>query len=201
VQSSSASPSAEPITIVLIGPGGTGKGTVAERLVAADESLWLSKSWTTRPRREGEDDDAYVFVDRLTFENLADAGGFVEFAEFLGHLYGTPLPAPPPGHDVLLEIDVQGARQIVERSPGATVILLLPPSEGVQAARLRGRGDDEEHVARRLEAGRDEVAQAREFAHHEVVNDDLDQAVAQVASILGSLRQAPAAPEHSSEER
>lgn len=181
-------PSAEHRIIVLIGPGGTGKGTLAQRLIAADDSLWLSRSWTTRPQRPGEPDDAYVFVDRSTFQAHAAADGFLEWAEFLGNLYGTPMPESTAERDVLLEIEIAGARQVLERHPDATVILLLPPSEEIQAERLRGRGDPESHVQARLEEGRLEVAHGREIAHHAVVNEDLEQAVGEILGILASLR-------------
>jgi len=174
---------------VLVGPGGVGKGTVATRLIERDPMLWLSRSWTTRPQRPGEADNAYVFVDRDTFLANVEAGGFFEWAEFLGNLYGTPVPEPTIDRDVLLEIEIAGARQVLERHPDATVILLLPPSEEVQAARLRGRGDPESHVEARLEEGRREVAHGRQIAHHEVVNEDLEQAVAEILGILDSLRQ------------
>jgi len=196
VQSSSGSRGAEPPRIiVLIGPGGTGKGTVAAHLVDADEGLWLSRSWTTRPRREGEHPEAYVFVDRAAFEAHAARGGFLEHAEFLGNLYGTPVPEAPDGRDVLLEIEIEGARQILQRHSDATVILLVPPSEEAQAERLRGRGDAEHHVVSRVEKGRAELEAGREIAHHEVVNDDLGQAVAEVLGIVDSLRRDAAAPD------
>lgn len=185
---SSESSPAEPQILVLIGPGGTGKGTVAARLLHHDPELWLSRSWTTRPRREGEDPDAYVFVDRPAFEEHVGAGGFLEWAEFLDNLYGTPVPQPPEGRDVLLEIEVEGARQIIDRHPDAVVVLLVPPSEEVQEARLRGRGDPDSHVSRRIEEGRAELAAGRRIAHHEVVNDDLDQAVSDILGILEGLR-------------
>jgi guanylate kinase len=158
--------------------------------VAADPRLWLSRSWTTRPRRPGEPADAYEFVDRATFEHRARQGGFFEWAEFLGDLYGTPLAEPPPGKDVLLEIDLQGARQVRSRRPDATLILLRPPSSEVQAARMRARGDDEGRIAARVEAGREEERVGRELADAVVVNNELSQATAEIAGILEARRSA-----------
>ncbi len=175
---------------MLFGPGGAGKGTVAARLVDEDPSLWLSRSWTTRPQRSGEPDDAYVFVDRTAFESRAASAGFFEWAEFLGNLYGTPVPEPPPGKDVLLEIDLQGARQVRHLRPDATLILLRPPSTLVQVERLRARGDDEAHIARRLAAGEDEERAGMALADASVVNDDLVRATAAVAGIVEDRRAA-----------
>ena len=104
MQNSLKSLSGSPRRIILIGPGGTGKGTVAQRLVEGGHGVWLSKSWTTRPPRQGEANDAYVFVAQDAFEAHIAEDGFLEWAEFLGHLYGTPDADPPQGHDVLLEI-------------------------------------------------------------------------------------------------
>lgn len=157
--------------------------------------LWLSRSWTTRARRPGEAASAYEFVDRRTFSERVEQGGFLEWASVLGQLYGTPVPAPPPGADVLLEIDVQGGAQVLRRSPGAVMILVLAPSRQVQADRLRGRGDSERQVQRRLALGEEEERQGRELAGHVVVNDDLGRAVAEVAGIIESHRsRAQAAP-------
>ncbi len=150
--------------------------------------LWLSRSQTTRKRRPGEAEDAYVFVDRAEFEATIDRGGFLEWAEFLGELYGTPWPDPPEGCDVLLEIDLQGAEQVMDRHPDTLLVLLLPPSSEVQAERLSGRGEDEETIAARLAVGREEEARGRTIADAVVVNDDVDRAVAQVAGILERYR-------------
>ncbi len=125
------------------------------------------------------------------FRDRIDGGGFLEWAEFLGNLYGTPLADPPPGHDVLLEIDVAGARQVVDRLPEATVVLLLPPSAEVQRQRLIARGDDEEHVRRRLAKGEEEVRLGRELSGgNVVVNDDIDRAVAELGGIVQRTRAA-----------
>jgi len=156
--------------------------------VEDDPRLWLSRSWTTRVRRPGEPEDAYVFVDRPTFEAHASAGGFVEWAEFIGNLYGTPVPEVDTGRDVLLEIDLQGARQVRDLRPDATLILLLPPSPAIQAERLRARGDDEDHVALRLAEGAEEERAGRGLADHVVVNETIAQATADVASILDLRR-------------
>ena len=160
------------------------------RLVARDPRLWLSRSWTTRPRRNSESADAYTFVDREHFESTVAAGGFLEWAEFLGHLYGTPLPDAPSGKDVVLEIDVQGAQQVRERFPDALIVLLLPPSVEVQRDRLTGRGDDEAEVARRIALGLEEERIGRALTPFVVVNDDVDRAVSEVAGILEEQRSA-----------
>ena len=176
---------------MLIGPGGAGKGTLAAELVARDPNLWLSRSWTTRSPRPGERErGAYVFVDRPTFEDAIEQNLFFEWAEFLDYLMGTPLPDPPPGADVLLEIDVQGAEQVLAQRPDATVIMLLPPTPEVQAARLAARGDDEEHARRRVELGRSEVARGAKIAAHTVVNDDLQRAMGELAAIVERTRSA-----------
>ena len=176
---------------MLIGPGGAGKGTVAAALVAQDPGLWLSRSWTTRDPRPGERErQAYVFVDRATFEEAVAAGGFYEWAEFLDYLMGTPIPDPPSGSDVHLEIDVQGAEQVLARRPDATVIMLLPPSAAVQAERLKARGDDAEHIRRRVELGRSEVERGAKIAAHTVINDDLGRALAELTAIVDRTRSA-----------
>jgi guanylate kinase len=158
--------------------------------VARDPTLRLSRSWTTRARRQGERADAYVFVDRDRFEAHVAAGGFFEWAEFLGHLYGTPLPEPPDGCDVLLEIDLQGAQEVRRLRPSATLILLKPPSLLHQEERLRSRGDDESRIAERLRAGVEEERQGMAIADAVVVNHEIAQATAEVAGIVEDYRTA-----------
>jgi guanylate kinase len=176
--------SAEQRTIVLIGPGGVGKGTVARRLVERDPSIWLSRSWTTRVIRPSERGDEYVFVDRASFENAIEQGVFLEYAEFHGNLYGTPKPTAGPGQDVLLEIEIQGAASVLAQDPSAVVILLEPPSVQALQARLEGRGDLADHVAKRLTSTPDELEIGRSLAHHVVVNENVESAVDEILSIL-----------------
>lgn len=121
-------------------------------------------------------------------------GGFLEHAEVMGELYGTPVPDPPPGKDVVLEIDVQGLEQVRAIAPDTVAVLLLPPSRDAQADRLRQRGDSEAHVQRRLAMSEHEEARARAIADAVVVNDDLDRAVEEVAGILARYRPLPGDP-------
>lgn len=152
------------------------------------ENLWLSRSWTTRARRDGEPPDAYVFVDRSAFEAHAARGGFLEWKAHFENLYGTPVPDPPPDHDVLLEIDVYGGADVKRRDPSAVLILVLPPSAEVQEQRLRGRGDRVETIASRLARAAEEERVGRVLADHVVVNDDLGRAIDEVVGIVEAHR-------------
>ncbi|MEY2741188.1 MAG: guanylate kinase [Ilumatobacteraceae bacterium] len=178
------------LTVVVSGPGGVGKSTIVERLVAADPVLWLSRSWTTRARRDGEPADAYHFVSRAEFERHIEAGGFLEWTDFLGNYYGTPIPAPPAGRDIVLEIEVDGARQVKAIDPSAILIFVLPPSREEQRARLRGRGDADQKVEQRVRKAEEEEPVGRALADHVLVNDDLDATIARMAAIVVAARAA-----------
>lgn len=175
---------------MIAGAGGVGKGTVAHALVEADESLWLSRSWTTRARRDGEAADAYRFATEAAFEAEVERGGFLEWAEFQGHRYGTPWPDAPDGVDVILEIDTQGAAQVHERDPDALVVFLLPPDFEELRRRLVGRGDRADRVEARLAIADEERERAAEIGAIEVVNDDVDACVERIRSLIGSRRRA-----------
>lgn len=179
---------------VVIGGSGVGKGAVAAGLVSRLPDLWLSRSWTTRPRRGSDAADAYVFVDRPAFEAEQAAGGFLEWAEVFGNLYATPVPQPTPGADLLLEIDVQGAAQVKRLRPDAVVVCVRAPSRAAQEQRLRKRGDDAAVIARRIALSDVEEAAGMALADHVVVNDDLDRAIEEVAGIVERHRSRPSGP-------
>jgi guanylate kinase len=181
--------SAEPFIAVLIGPGGVGKGTLARQLVEADDALWLSKSWTTRQVRDTEDGSEYHFVDRETFARAIERDEFLEWAEFHGNLYGTPRPQAPEGAEVLLEIEVQGAEQVVARAPSSVVFLIVAPSMEHLETRLRGRGDSDDHVTKRLSSAPEEMARGQKIAQYVIVNDDVERSSGEILSILEELRQ------------
>ena len=166
-----------------------GKGTVVRELVARDPHLWLSRSWTTRDRRPGEDPEAYHFVSREQFEERVAADGFLEWADFLGQLMGTPKPDHLPGDaDLVLEIDVQGAEQVLAKEPEALFVFMDAPSREEQAARLRGRGDSEEQIVRRLANTDAERAKGEELGATIVINDRVDKTVAALEEIIAEAR-------------
>lgn len=177
-----------PLIFIVSGPGGVGKGTIVNALVERDPGLWLSRSWTTRPQRPGEADGAYVFTDHPSFERHIASGGFLEWTSFLNNYYGTPLPSLDIGRDVVLEIEVDGARQVKGIHPDAVLIFVLPPSRQEQERRLRERGDPEQKVGERLRKAEDEEPVGLAIADHVVVNDDLEATVAEMLGIIDARR-------------
>lgn len=175
--------------VVLVAPSGTGKTTLARRLVADSDRYVFSVSATTRLPRPGERDGVdYRFVDRATFERMIAAGDLAEWAEVHGRMYGTPRSeldaAAARGEHVVLDIDVQGARQIRRSVPDAKLIFVLPPDVGIMMARLTGRGTEgPSEVARRLESALQELQAVPEF-EHVVVNDDLERCLAEIRRIV-----------------
>lgn len=178
-----------PSIFIVSGPGGVGKGTIVKVLVERDPALWLSRSWTTRAQRPGEPDDAYVFAHREAFEERIERGGFLEWTNFLDNYYGTPMPDPTPGRDTVLEIEVDGARQVKALHPDAVLIFVLPPSRDEQARRLRGRGDADHHVEQRVRKAEEEEPIGRALADHIVVNDDLERTVEEMLEIIDRERE------------
>ncbi len=176
-----------PLVIVVSGPGGAGKGTIARALVEGDRGLALSVSWTTRGRRVDDADDAYVFVEREAFERRRAEGGFVEWNEFLGCLYGTPVPDPGDRRDLLLEIDVAGGRQVLDRYPDALCIF-LDAADATLRRRLLARGDSTERADERLAEASRERIEATSLGYRFVANEDLGSAVAVMAEMIASHR-------------
>jgi len=178
---------------VIAAPSGTGKTTICQRILERDPRLSLSISHTTRPPRAAEVDGVhYHFVSDKVFRELVDADAFLEHAEYGGNAYGTswraieePLES---GHDVVLEIEVQGAAQIRERLSGACLIFLLPPSLQVLERRLRGRHTDAEAVIQRRMALVDRELAAAGIFDYAIVNDDLETAVSQVLDVIDAVR-------------
>lgn len=178
----------KPLIIVVSGPGGAGKGTLVDVLLERDTALWLSRSWTTRAQREGEPDDAYVFVSRDQFHRRIGDQGFLEWTEFLGNLYGSPIPDDDIGNDVVLEIELHGAKQVKEQHPEALLVFVMPPSRQEQERRLRERGDPYRHVMQRLKKAESEEREGTALADVVIVNDDLDRAVTELVLAIGVAR-------------
>jgi len=177
------------LLFIVSAPSGAGKTTLVERLVEQSPHLKMSRSYTSRAAREGETDGVdYNFVSRPHFEAMIAAGQFLEWADVFGNLYGTCAADTgtllDAGQDVVLVIDVQGARKVRQRGIETTAIFVMPPSFDVLEQRLRGRSKDSEaDIQRRLRVARDEVASFVEY-DYVVVNDELTAAVDRLRGIV-----------------
>ncbi|MEH2066064.1 MAG: guanylate kinase [Nostoc sp.] len=175
--------------IVLTGPSGVGKGTLMRSLLQRHPELYYSVSVTTRSPRPGETDGkSYYFISRSKFEQLVAEGEFLEWAEFAGNCYGTPREAVlnqiNSGKLVVLEIELEGARQTRASFPSALSIFILPPSFDELEKRIRSRGQDsEEAIARRLLRAQEEIQAADEF-DIQIVNDDFETALNDIEAVL-----------------
>lgn len=177
------------ILFIVSAPSGAGKTTLVERLVEETPHLKMSRSYTSRAARPGEHDGVdYNFVTRQRFEAMSAAGEFLEWAEVFGNLYGTSASDTQKllaaGDDVVLVIDVQGARQVRRRGVEATTIFVMPPSFEVLEHRLRGRSkDSEDAIQIRLQVAREEVAAFAEYDFI-VINDQVATAVSRLEAIV-----------------
>jgi guanylate kinase len=181
------------LLFVVSAPSGTGKTTVIERLIEVCPDLARSRSYTSRNARAGERDGVdYNFIERSAFEARIQGGGFLEWADVFGNLYGTGRDDTEAllagGKDVVLVIDVQGAAQVRARVPEAVGIFLLPPSFAVLEARLRGRSQDDEHaIRRRLATARAEVTAVDRY-DYVVINDELERCVTELCAVVTAER-------------
>ena len=177
--------------IIITGPSGVGKGTVVKELLDRNKDIWLSISATTRNPRIGEKDgENYYFISEEKFKDMIDKKEFLEWAQFAGNYYGTPISTVnekiEKGFIVLLEIEVEGAKQIKEKFPESLSIFLLPPSKAELEKRIRNRGTEkEEAIDRRLSRADYEIASSDEF-DFVLTNHDVDESVKEVFKIIKS---------------
>jgi len=178
--------------VIVSGPSGVGKSTICEEVVKRLDNVYLSVSVTTRPRSEKEaDGQDYWFISEQEFQERIDKGLLLEYAEVFGHLYGTPRDkveeAVREGNTVILEIDVQGAKQARAIFPDALMIFILPPTEKDLVERMGHRGREAVDAAeKRLSGASSEIAAAWQYYKHMVINEDLQQAVDECVQIIES---------------
>ncbi len=176
--------------VIVSGPSGVGKGTICKEVVKRLNNVYLSVSVTTRPRSEAEiDGEDYWFISEREFQERLDKGLLLEYAEVFGHLYGTPKDkvdaALQAGKSVILEIDVQGAKQAKRIYRDMVMIFILAPSQKELAERMKLRGrEDIETAQERLNEASTEIAAAWQYYQHMVINEDLEQAVSDVIQII-----------------
>ena len=180
--------------LVISGPSGAGKGTLYGKLLRDDPTMTFSVSYATRSPRPGEVDGRdYYFVDEEEFQRMVAEDGFLEYAAVHGHHYGTPrqpvMEALANGQNVMLDIDPQGALQVMERMPGCVSVFILPPSFAELRRRLEGRHTEQrEEIERRLHNARGEVAQMNHYQYL-LINDDVDAAYETLKDIVSAEKQ------------
>lgn len=188
--------------IVISGPSGAGKGTLIKRVMSRVPGLELSVSATTRPRRVGERDGReYFFLSTAEFRDWIEDDLFLEWAEYTGNLYGTPVKAVEDylgvGRDVILEIELQGAKEVLAQRPEALMIFIMPPSLKELERRLRGRNtESEEAIRNRLARAAEEMAEVEKKVqrglpplHYAIVNDRVKRASEELAGIIKRTRE------------
>ena len=175
---------------VLTGPSGVGKGTIVKRILDKYSDVWLSISATTRNPRQGEiDQKHYFFLDEKEFKKIIDRGGFLEWASFANNFYGTPKDVVnekiEKGINVLLEIELEGARQVRKSFPQGLQIFLAPPNLSELEKRIRGRGtESEESIRERLAIAKKELIAQKEF-DAVIINEDIDNAFFEIERLMG----------------
>lgn len=180
------------VVLIVSGPGGAGKGTVVNILMENDNKLWLSRSWTTRKRRQGERADAYRFIDEDTFTEGVDSGKFLEWVDFLDYRVGTPIPDPPDYVDVVLEVDVKGAITLKRMIPHAILVFITAPDLRDLETRMTARGESEATIQARLKQAELEIATVAEIPDYKdkiLVNDDPLNVVAQMEKFIALDRE------------
>ena len=179
--------------VIISGPSSVGKSTICKKVVERLDNAYISVSLTTRPKSDKEIDGRdYWFVTKEQFQQRIENGSLLEYAEVFGNLYGTPTDkvdeSLQAGEIVILEIDVQGARQVKVHYPDAAMVFILPPSQKELTERMNGRGrESAEAAARRLNWASSEIAAAWQYYEHMVINEDLEQAVNEVIEIIEAI--------------
>ena len=175
--------------IILTGPSGVGKGTVVKEVLDKEKNIWLSISATTRGPREGEKDgENYYFLDKKKFKEMIEQNLFLEWAQFAGNYYGTPLSSVnekiKKGFTVLLEIEVEGAKQIKEKFPNSLSIFLLPPDKAELERRIRNRGtENEESIKKRLSRANYEISASNDF-DFSLINQNVNETAMRIIKLM-----------------
>ena len=175
--------------IILTGPSGVGKGTVVKEILGKDKNIWLSISATTRKPREGEKDgENYYFLNQKKFKEMIAQNLFLEWAQFAGNFYGTPLSSVNEkinnGYTVLLEIEVEGAKQIKQKFPNSISIFLLPPNKAELERRIRNRGTEKEDaIKERLSRANYEISSSKQF-DFELTNHKVDETARRIIKLI-----------------